>query len=331
MASEFEDPASRIEALVASQEAVIAAGFRVLVSQIQSAQSLTQIAELLQAGRVEQALATALQAAPGLGNLFVQSFVNSAQATADFLQNNVRTIPFVFDQTNPFSLRAARENQLRLVNEFTRAQRNATRQAIINGITRGANPLEQAREFVNSIGLTRNQIQHVENYRRALESENPRRALSRSLRDGRFDRTVNAAARDGRALTPQQVDRMVDRYRERYLRYRSNVIARTEAMRSVHQGKEAMYRQAIDEGKLDAQNMTQEWNTAMDERVRGSHTGMNQQVVPFGEPFISGLGNALMYPTDPNAPPEDSIQCRCSVGTRVVAITAPAGFSATIG
>lgn len=331
MADEFLDPHDRLDGLIAQQEARIAAGFTLLVAQIKDAQSLNRIADLLSRGRLEEALTSALRSSSTLGNLYVQSFINSAQATADFLQNNVREIPFVFDQTNPFSMQAARQNQLRLVNEFTRAQRDATRQAIVNGIQRGANPLEQAREFVDSIGLTRRQVQHVENYRRALESENPRSALSRELRDKRFDRTVSAATRDGRKLTRDQVDRMTERYRERYIRYRSRVIGRTEAMRSVHEGKQAMYRQAIDAGQLDSGNMTQEWNTAMDERVRGSHTSMNQQVVPFDTPFVSGLGNQLRYPTDPAAPPEDSIQCRCAVGTRVVAITAPAGFSVSIG
>lgn len=330
MAEEFEDPASRLEALIAQQEARIAAGFTLLVSRIRSSVALGQIADLLQAGRLEEAMARAIRGTAALGELYTQSFINSARATRDFLNANVAEIQFAFDQTNPWSLRAARENQLRLVSEFTRTQRDATRQAIVNGVQRGANPVEQARAFRDSIGLTRRQVQHVENFRRALESDNPRAALSRALRDKRFDRTIESAVRGGRKLTPEQVDKMVDRYRERYVRYRSEVIGRTEAMRSVHQGRQAMYDQAIEAGQLDPQNMTQEWNTAMDERVRGSHGSMNQQVVPMGEPFISGLGNQLRYPTDPAAPPEDSIQCRCAVGTRIVAITAPAGMSVTV-
>jgi uncharacterized protein with gpF-like domain len=57
----------------------------------------------------------------------------------------------------------------------------------------------------------------------------------------------------------------------------------------------------------------QTWNTAGDERVRESHADMEGQQVPLGQPFVSGLGNDLMYPGDPSAPAEDVINCRCVV------------------
>jgi hypothetical protein len=43
---------------------------------------------------------------------------------------------------------------------------------------------------------------------------------------------------------------------------------------------------------------------------------MHGQKVAIDEPFTSGLGNRLMYPADPAAPPEDSILCRCAVTVR---------------
>jgi uncharacterized protein with gpF-like domain len=115
---------------------------------------------------------------------------------------------------------------------------------------------------------------------------------------------------------------MVKRYAERMVKYRAEVIARTEALRSVHQGTEEMYRQAIANGDLTAEALSREWNTAKDERVRESHAPMNGQVQPFGQPFISGAGNSLNYPGDPEAPAEEVIQCRCVVGTRITSLTA---------
>jgi len=44
---------------------------------------------------------------------------------------------------------------------------------------------------------------------------------------------------------------------------------------------------------------------------------MHNQVRGYREAFESGAGNLLMYPGDPNAPPEDRIQCRCAVATRI--------------
>jgi hypothetical protein len=50
-----------------------------------------------------------------------------------------------------------------------------------------------------------------------------------------------------------------------------------------------------------------------DERVRHSHAAMNNQVQPLEQPFISGNGNALMYPADPSAPDDEVYGCRCSL------------------
>jgi hypothetical protein len=38
---------------------------------------------------------------------------------------------------------------------------------------------------------------------------------------------------------------------------------------------------------------------------------MEGQTVKYGEKFVSGLGNELAYPGDPDAPAEDRINCRC--------------------
>lgn len=55
----------------------------------------------------------------------------------------------------------------------------------------------------------------------------------------------------------------------------------------------------------------QEWNTMEDDRVRDSHDETEGQVRPFGEPFETGDGNLLMFPGDPDGPPEDTENCRC--------------------
>lgn len=329
MADEIEDPASRVEALLGKQAPRFAAGFQILVGQMKDAVDLNEIAELLQRGRLDEALTEALRRAPRLGTLYMDSYVAAAKDTASFLGRNLEQIVLDFDQTNPFSVRQARDNQLRLVNQFTQQQRRATREALIDGVRRGANPLEQARAFRDSIGLTERQVRAVNNYRRLLTDQSAE-ALDRALRDRRFDRTVRSAINSGKPLTSSQIENMVGRYHERYIKYRSQVIARTEALRSVHQGKDAMYRQSFEDGTLNPDNVTNEWNTARDDRVRDTHTSIHGQVKPFGEPFITSKGNALRYPTDPEAPAEESIQCRCALGTRITNVTASAGFSVEI-
>jgi uncharacterized protein with gpF-like domain len=69
--------------------------------------------------------------------------------------------------------------------------------------------------------------------------------------------------------------------------------------------------QAVDTGLIKANVVTMIWHTAEDDRVRDSHDFMDGQEVAMGQPFVSGLGNLLMYPGDPMGPPEDVINCRC--------------------
>ena len=322
------DPASRLQRLIRQQNPRFASGFRLLVKQIKRDVDLVEIAALIEAGRLEEALTITLARTPRLGNLWVDSYVTAAKDTAKFLNREVASIVVDFDQTNPFAMRIARENQLRLVNGFGDVQRRATREALIDGIQTGANPLQQARNFKDSIGLTERQVRAVNNYKRLLR-EGDAEALTRELRDKRFDRTVRRAMESGRPLTEAQLDKMTDRYRERYLQYRSRVIARTEALKSVHQGKHNMYQQAIENGDLDANNLMQEWETSMLDNVRDSHSDMHGQIQPWGQLFISGKGNATEMPGGFGVPEED-IQCACAVGTRITKITAPGGFSISI-
>ena len=305
-----------LEEALDRQEPAIAAAFATMVRQIRSSLTLGQIQTLLETGRIEQALNVALRVAPMLGDAYVESFIDAGRDVARQIGREIGEIGVRFDVVNQRAVDAMQRNRLRLVQEFTVEQRQATRQALNRGVREGLNPRDQARNFRDSIGLTRRQEQAVANFRRMLE-ENDRTALRRALRDRRFDRTIERAIKSGRKLPQTAIDRMVDRYRQRYIKYRSEVIARTEALRSVHEGSESMFSQAFADGTLNPEDVQREWNTALDERVRGSHKTMHGQIRPVDVPFNSGLGNELRYPGDPQAPGADTIQCRCSVGTRI--------------
>lgn len=327
--NEVYDSGDRLLRLIDKQDPIIAAGFTTMVAQVKSQATLKEIADLLERRLVSHALDTVLRAAPKVGEAYIDSFVAAGQNTARFLGQSFETIIMDFDRLNPWAVNVARENQLRLVREFTQGQVRATHEALLDGMQRGLNPRAQARAFRDSIGLTQSQVRAVNNYR-AMLTEGDSTALQRALRDKRFDRTVARAIEEGTPLKKAQIDRMVGRYNERMLKYRSEVIGRTESLRAVHQGNDSMYRQAIENGDLDKNNLDQTWESAADRRVRDSHAAMNQQMQPFGEPFLSGLGNQLMYPGDPGAPAEDTVQCRCTLGTRIREVRAPEGMSVEV-
>lgn len=310
------DSKALIEQLLARAEPRIRRRFLEIVLQLQRENSLTALAEMLSRGRIDEALKVLDAAAARLATTIQGVWINAANEAAEAMARALG-IQFAFDVTNVQAVRALQENKLLLIREFTAQQRAATRQALLDGVTRGLNPRDQARAFRDSIGLTARQEAAVSNYRRMLEA-NDREALTRRLRDRRFDRTFSNAIANEQPLTRGQIDRMVERYRERMLKYRSEVIGRTEALRSVHQGAEESFRQAIADGHVRPDDTRRYWNTAKDERVRGTHSPMHRQERPVGVPFASGAGALLRYPGDPDAPPEETIQCRCAVATRIV-------------
>ena len=316
------DPASRIEQVLTAQEAGFIRAFLRAIRDMVDATTLADLEQLLLEGRVDDALAAVDAAAAAFGGQYGQSYSAAANGAASWLSENALTVAVTFDQTNFRAVDAINRNRLRLIREFSAEQRATTRQALQDGIGRGLNPREQAVQFRQSIGLTQRQQQSVENYRRLLTEGRANNlpsetALNRALRDARSDRSILRAIRDNRPLPAAQVDSMVQRYRDRYIRYRSEVIARTEALRSVHEGTEEMYQQAIDMGQINPGALRRRWVTAGDERVRGSHVRLNGQVRMLGEVWQGDEGE-LRYPGDPEAPAAETVQCRCVLSTRVL-------------
>jgi hypothetical protein len=315
-----EDPAERLNRLVDQQETRIANIFRTAISELKNEVDLDALATELEQGRVNDALARLQHAADSLGAASNVAFVTSGQSTSDFL-SNAGLGRIVFDQVNLYAVAAMQASRLELIREFSAEQLRATSLALQSGVAGGLNPREQARNFRDSIGLTQQQWTHVASYRAALERvgtdpDAAQNALGRALRDGRGDKSILAAARANRPLPPEKIDWMVERYTARYVKHRSEVIGRTEAMRAVNQGNEEAYRQAIASGTLQAEHLSREWRTRIDGRERRTHMFLNGQKRSWGETWVTENGE-LRYPGDPEAPAKETIQCRCALLTRI--------------
>jgi len=173
-----------------------------------------------------------------------ETFAAGAVAAKEALPAKIG-IGWAFDITNPESVKFLQSYQFNLIKQITDDTKENIRQVITNAFEQGGHPYEQARLIRDSIGLTQRQQQAVENYRRALSSPDTMAdALERELRDKRFDRTVMAAVRNDTALTQEQIDQQVQRYYDRYLKYRAESIARTETVRSANTGQFALHQQA---------------------------------------------------------------------------------------
>ena len=189
---------------------------------------------------------------------------------------------------------------LGLIQQLSDTSREAIRQTLLDAFQNGGHPYEQAREIRNVIGLTTNQMKAVENFRSALENPSTiSDALSRSLRDGRYDSTLLRAAQNNTPLSQAQIDKMTSRYQEKYLRYRAETIARTE---TVMAGQKETWSQAEKQGLL-GDNAKRVWVVSGDDRTCGDCEDLDGEEAGMDEEFAPGI----MYPPDPHP------DCRCSV------------------
>lgn len=215
-----------------------------------------------------------------------------------------------------------------LVVEIIDTQRETLRSVITQGLADGRNPRSMALDIVgrvNSrtrkreggfIGLTSNQTGWVYNARTELEALDPA-YFDRKLRDRRFDRTVAKAIRDGKPLPASTIDNAINRMQTRAERYRGEVIARTEAINALREGQQQAIEQAFETSDVLEKEVERIWDASGDSRTRSAHRAADGQTVTgWNEPFIVG-GESLMYPGDPSGSAENTIQCRCTVRTRV--------------
>lgn len=176
-------------------------------------------------------------------------------------------------------------------------------QDIRQGLTNGMTAEDIARVIKATIGLTPRQAAAVENFRRLLENGDAG-ALDRVLRDRRFDASVQRLI-DGGTVDQDKIDRMVQRYAEKYQAHRAMVIARTESLRATNAGKRAAWAQYADSTGSDVLRW---WLTAADERVCPVCSAiplMNPDGVPLGEMYDTPDGPMMM-------PPEPHANCRCT-------------------
>lgn len=313
------DDLARLTALLDRAEPRVRRRFLELVNGARAVSSLENIADLIDQGRIDDALRVSEGVAPGLATQLEQVYTAAGISSAAAISRGVDDL-FDFNAINARSVGVLNRERLRLVAEFSAGQRQASGILLRDAFERGLAPIEQARILRGSIGLTARQAQSVTNFRALLQSGQARQlreALGRQLRDRRFDSSIRAAARGERVLSGAQIDRMVERYNDRFIQFRARTITRTETVAAVGAGDLEAFEQSIESGLVQPQEVISTWRTAGDERVRPSHNAMDGQEQPFGQPFTSGDGNSLRFPGDPMGPPSDTINCRCVVARRL--------------
>lgn len=224
----------------------------------------------------------------------------------------------IFDPAHARARQFADTARRRFLQGFRREQSASISQAIVragrpvSSQTVAKSRITKAKKgpAKDALGLTPYQEQIVENYRVALAASSAN-ALQRQLRDRRFDPTVVRAVEDQEPLSWAQINRMTERYRERWIVYRAKTIARTQSLMIANTARHEALTQAADQANFDPDNIVRVWNATMDDRTRDSHAGLDgYSVQGMDEPFPADGGD-LLYPGDPDGPPEEIINCRC--------------------
>lgn len=271
-----------------------------------------------------------------LANKFYSSVMAAAMAAAENEAGNISRelsarerrraakleLAIDFSEPNSRAMNELRLSALALIREFTLEQRQAVLNVMRESVEQGLNPIDVARRFRATVGLTAAQERYVSNYRRALERAHESAAaraniLGRQLHDGRSSRSILRAAATGKPLSQTQIDQMTARYRAAWIKHRAETIGRTEGLKAVHAGEAAAWQGAIDQGHIQAAEVIQTWHTAKDECVRGTHATMQGQERKFGEQFRTGGFASLRFPGDPLGPPHEVINCRCVVTRQI--------------
>lgn len=302
--------ASQLVALLDRSEGRIRRRYLRLVQRSGQLESLETVAGLIEAGRVEEALALMTDdLAPALASSLDQVYQAAGLSAAEVLRGSVDTL-FDFNLANTRAISDIRETRLRLVREFGLEQRRATQVFLEDAFRRGVAPVNQARALKRSIGLTRHQAQAVVNFRGMLEARDPT-SLTRLLRDRRFDGTIQASIRTGQPLNQKQIQRMTERYRQRFIAHRAQTIAKTESLKAASAGDLALWEDAVANGVIEIDDLTNRWRTSLRVNRRPHHRSMEGQTQRLGVAFESGLGNKLRYPGD--GPANEAINCNCVV------------------
>ena len=215
-----------------------------------------------------------------------------------------------FDMINPHTVYAVRDFGGDLITQITEDTRDAIRDIVAYAMEYGGHPYQQARQIRNLIGLTSEQMGAVDNFRTMLESGD-RTALSRTLRDARFDGTLDRALgfQPSLELAPEQIGRMVSRYADRMLDARAVNIARTETMRAANLGQNEAWYQAVQGGLLKP-GLTRAWLVTPDDRLCefcAAIPGMNPDGVGLDGMFDTPFGPVDMPPLHPQCFPGDTL------------------------
>ena len=129
---------------------------------------------------------------------------------------------------------------------------------------------------------------------------------------GAVAQIIDSATTNGASIPDVQarVEKLFDATDTEKWKNRARTVARTEVVGAYNGGLYDAFSMIVD---ADPETVyVKRWLATEDKRTRPDHVEADGQVVPWGQPFTVG-GFAMQYPHDPDGPPQEVINCRCTL------------------
>lgn len=263
-------------------------------------ESLTdaEVARLMKSGVFEELIEQALTE-PDLDRAFLAFRQQIRQTVEESYTLSIKDTPkagkvdgvpaIAFDHLSPRVVEAVRFLESDAINRLKGDVKEITRAYIENGLRDGTSPKAVARQLRSVIGMAPNQARAVDNFEIMLRSGNGE-ALTRSLRDRRFDNTITKAFADGKRLSESQIETMTGAYKRKMIAYNANVNASTHTRDAYKLGQKLSWEDADQKGVIpEGFQAVKTWiHLDGQDDPRPHHEAMNGETVPVGENYSNG-------------------------------------------
>lgn len=207
-------------------------------------------------------------------------------------------VAFGFDGRATGAANWARNHVGGLITGIMADQQEMIREVISTQLVNGVGPRKAALQIAGRVtkqgrqggivGLSGPQAEYLMSARGELEGLDSH-YFTRKLRDKRFDGSIRKAIASGKALSQADIDKVTQRYSDRLLKHRADVIARDQSITALRAGRREGVEQAIQQGAIGDRAIKRVWSATLDKRTRPDHDEMHGQEV-------DGMDAAFVFP-----------------------------------
>lgn len=223
----------------------------------------------------------------GLKPAIEAGLLKGAEAAKPFFRAAIsKIIPSFKEVAVPFSLQNksikdyVSSRALKFKIQLEGSSQSAIEKVIQLNYQRGFSPRDAAIAIKDSIGLNDRQAAALHNYRNALMDQ---------------------------GISGSKLDRLVGGYKDQSIKYRAEMIARTETTAAINQGQIEVWKQSAEAGFFDKSQVKKRWIAIQDDATSEICDDLNGQEVGLDEQFVSGVTGESF-----DAPPAH-VNCRSMV------------------